>query len=159
MHEPGVVIREAMESDVEQAAGLLVRFYTFNEEFDPAWSAVESVEKAQEILRASLGDPSTIVLVAEFEGRIVGLARAFLVEEPMLANAPIGVLKELYVIPEMRRRGIATRLVEEMGEALRSKGAKALAAEFPARNMVAESFYEKLGFRPFKSVYIRETQG
>jgi len=158
MHEPGVVIREATESDVEEAARLIVRFYMFNEEFDPAWASREDLERAASIVKEALEDPNTILLVAEFEGSIIGLVRAVIVEEPMLENSPIGVLKELYVKPEHRRRGVATRLVEEVNEILHRRGAKALAAEFPSRNSVAEAFYEKLAFRPFKSVYIRETR-
>jgi ribosomal protein S18 acetylase RimI-like enzyme len=159
MQEPGVVIREASERDVEEVSRLIVRFYMFNEEFDPAWSSTEDLGRAAEIVKESLEDPNTILLVAEFEGAVIGVARAVIVEEPMLEISPIGILKELYVRPEYRRRGIATRLVEEMSEFLHKKGAKAIAAEFPSRNEVAEAFYEKISFRPFKSIYIRETRG
>jgi len=158
MYEPGVVIREASEKDVEEVARLIVRFYMFNEEFDPAWTAREDLKRATEIVKKSLEDPSTIVLVAEFDGSVIGVARAVIVDEPMLETSPIGVLKELYVKPEYRRRGIATGLIERMSGILHRKGARAIAAEFPSRNEVAETFYEKLSFRPFKSIYIRETR-
>jgi ribosomal protein S18 acetylase RimI-like enzyme len=156
VYEPGIVVREAQPGDAREIAALIVRFYMLNEEFDPAWTAVESVEAAERLAKRAIEAEDEVVLVAEVGGVIAGVARAVLVDEPMLSNSPLAVLKELYVKPEYRRRGIASKLVEEAFNHLKKLGAKVLAAEFPSQNEVAERFYEKLGFRPFKSVYIRE---
>jgi len=156
VEEPGVVVRQARREDLEEIAGLIVRFYRFNEEFDSAWVSTESMDRARNVIEDILSDERNLLLVAEYDGRIVGVIRSELQDEPMLVNSPIAVVKELYVIPEYRRRGIATKLIEETRRILEGRGAKILAAEFPAHNEVAKSFYEKLGFRPFKSVYISE---
>jgi ribosomal protein S18 acetylase RimI-like enzyme len=156
LYEPGVVIREVKEDDLKSIAPLLTRFYRFNEEFDPAWSTKElSEEEIEEILkrRMSAGD---LILVAEVEGRIVGFLRAEIEENPFLENDKIVMIKELYVKPEFRRRGIARRLVDEASKLLRKFDAKILAAEFPTLNVVANDFYKKLGFRSYVSVYIKE---
>ncbi|MEB3851927.1 MAG: GNAT family N-acetyltransferase [Desulfurococcales archaeon] len=156
MYEPSVVVRKALPDDIPKAADLIYRFYLFNEEFDPAWAAVEDRSRAEELARNAVESEREILLVAEENGEVVGVARAVLEENPMLEASPLAVLKELYVKPEYRRRGIASLLVEEAFRALQEAGARALAAEFPAQNRVAKSFYEKLGFRAFRSVYIRE---
>ncbi len=156
MYEPGIVIREARQEDAAEAARLVVRFYMFNEEFDPAWASREDLARAEEIVRKAMESSEEVLLVAEIGGSIVGVARAVLVEEPMLESSPLAVLKELYVKPEYRRRGVASKLVEEAFDYMKKLGAKVLAAEFPSQNEVATRFYEKLGFRPFKSVFIKE---
>jgi ribosomal protein S18 acetylase RimI-like enzyme len=156
MFEPRVTIRRATEADVESLAVLIRRFYAFNEEFDPAMEAAGDVrDKALEVARARVvgGD---LLLVAVHEGRLVGYVYGSIVENPLLARRRIGVLKELYVVPEERGRGIATTLIEEAMKELSKIGVHYIAVEFPTRNIVAQKFYEKLGFRPYMSVYLRE---
>jgi ribosomal protein S18 acetylase RimI-like enzyme len=156
MFEPRVTIRRATEADVESLAVLIRRFYAFNEEFDPAMETAGDVrDKALEVARARVtgGD---LLLVAVHEGRLVGYVYGSIVENPLLARRRIGVLKELYVVPEERGRGIATTLIEEAMKELSKIGVHYIAVEFPTRNIVAQKFYEKLGFRPYMSVYLRE---
>ncbi len=160
MYEPSVVVREAGPGDVEVLSDYLVRFYRFNEEFDPAWSmARDAGEKARKVIESLLASEKDVVLVAEYDGKVVGFVRAEVRENPMLEAKRIGVIVELYVHPQYRRRGIAGTLVREAAEKLAGMGARLVAAEFPAANEVAESFYRKHGFRPFTSIYLREVEG
>ncbi len=156
MIEPRVTIRRATEADVESLAVLIRRFYAFNEEFDPAMETAGDVrDKALEVARARVAG-GDLLLVAVHEGRLVGYVYGSIVENPLLARRRIGVLKELYVVPEERGRGIATTLIEEAMKELSKIGVHYIAVEFPTRNIVAQKFYEKLGFRPYMSVYLRE---
>ncbi len=156
MYEPGIVIREANENDLDKIAVLLIRFYRFNEEFDPAWGTKKlTKEDAEDILKERL-EKGDLLLLAEHEGEIVAFLRAEMEENPFLENDKVMEIKELYVKPEFRRRGIAKRLVSEAGKFLPRRGAKLLAARFPALNVIAEDFYRKLGFRSYVSIYIQE---
>lgn len=156
MYEPGLVVRRASEADVESLALLIARFYMFNEEFDPAMEVVSNVkEKALEVARFRV-KRGELLWVAAYEGRIVGYVYGVIVENPLLARGVLGVLKELYVIPEERGRGVATTLIEHAMRELSKMGVQYIAVEFPTRNIVAEKFYEKLGFRKYMSVYLKE---
>ena len=75
---------------------------------------------------------------------------------PLLKNGRLGLLKELYVLPRYRRRGIASKLIKNAKTMLEEAGVSILAAEFPALNDVALSFYRKHGFRPLTSIFIQE---
>ncbi|MET1101354.1 MAG: GNAT family N-acetyltransferase [Pyrodictiaceae archaeon] len=161
MAEMSVVVRPpTSDEELEQVAKLLVRFYQVNEEFDPLYAMVENPrEKALELVKKYNNDPRSVLLVALYEGFVVGFIHGEVRENPMLRANPLGVLMELYVHPSYRRRGIARRLIEEASKVLREKGAVAIAAEFPYLNEIAVSFYKKLGFRPLTSVYIKEIEG
>lgn len=156
MYEPRIIIRRASEADVESIATLVVRFYMFNEEFDPAMEVSEDIKgKAIDIVRRRI-ESKELVLVATQEGKIVGYVYGVVTENPLLARKKIGVLKELYVIPEERGRGVATVLIENAMKELSSMGVSYVAVEFPTRNIVARKFYEKLGFREYMSIYLKE---
>ncbi|MFZ8789843.1 MAG: GNAT family N-acetyltransferase [Acidilobaceae archaeon] len=156
MFEPRLVIRRATEADVESLATLMRRFYAFNEEFDPAMEVTGDIKRAAlEVARARITS-SDIILVASYEGRLVGYVYGSILENPLLARRKVGVLKELYVSPEERGRGVATALIESAMNELAKMGIHYMAVEFPSRNVVAQKFYEKLGFRPYMSVYLKE---
>ena len=156
MYEPGLYIREAAEKDLDRLARLIYRFYSFNEEFDPAWALDESAESIAKELAAEYLSSDDLVLVADYDNEVVGYIRVVISENRILASKRIGIIKELYVIPQYRGRGIASRLITEAQERLSDRGVKHISAEFPTANYVAEKFYKSLSFRPYLSTYLRE---
>ncbi len=156
MYEPGIHVRKPTENDMEQLAELINRFYLFNEEFDPAWAIVEKAEAEAKTLAKEYIEGKGITLVAVIDDKVVGYIHAEIRENRMLESKKLGVITEVYVHPQARRRGIASRLVEEIQVLLGERGVKHVAAEFPAENFVARNFYSKLKFRPYASIYLRE---
>lgn len=156
MYEPGLVIRRPVERDVSGLADLILRFYRFNEEFDPAWAlATDAENAARKVAEEYVNDRRGVTLVADYEGRLVGYVRAVLRSNPLLASK-MGVITELYVVPSHRRAGVASMLIEQASRELSGAGASYIAAEFPTSNYVAERFYRDKRFRPFLSVYLQE---
>ena len=158
MYEPGIIVRKPRPDDLDVLGELILRFYMFNEEFDPAWSLREDAKTrsriaAKEYLKP---DPSLIVLVAEVEGSVVGYIRGFLREMPLLREGYIAVITEFYVHPSHRGRRVGATLIERFLEEAKMKGAARIAAEVPSQNVVAKRFYEKLGFREFMVTFVRE---
>ncbi len=157
MHEAGVTVRPPREGDEEALARLILRFYSLNEEFDPAWSlAGDAEEKAAAVARGYVSGGEGLVLVAEVEGRLAGYVKAVKREYPLLGNPLMLVIEELYVLPQFRGRGIGRVLIAEVERAARSMGAGAVAAEVPAKNSVALSLYNGQGFRELSRVYIKQ---
>jgi len=78
---------------------------------------------------------------------IIDLARTF---EPL--SDEDYTIQMLAVLPEMRRRGIATQLMEFAADQARSKGLKRLVLDVLIENEGARRFYEHVGFRAVKTV-------
>jgi len=156
MYEPGIVVRKPLEGDLEKLAELIVRFYRFNEEFDPAWSLVSNAEeKAREVAKSYI-DGEGYTLVASYEGGLVGYIHAYIAKYPMLEMSRQAVVSELYVMPQYRGRGIATMLLDHLVDEVSGDGVRVVTSMFPVANFVAEHFYKKRKFRPYISIYLRE---
>ncbi len=157
MHEPGVTVRPPREGDEAELARLIHRFYSLNEEFDPAWSlARDAAERALEVAKIYVSGGEGLVLVAEVEGRLAGYVRAVRREYPLLENPVMLIIEELYVLPQFRGRGIGRVLIAEVERAARGMGAGAVAAEVPAKNTVALGLYNGQGFRELARVYVKQ---
>ncbi|MFD4374534.1 GNAT family N-acetyltransferase [Streptomyces sp. NPDC058486] len=96
----------------------------------------------EERWQARLDDPTALALVALLAGdRPAGLAGGLV--------APDGVpeLRSLWVAPEARGRGLATRLIAAVEEWARGTGAPAIRLAVLTTNTPATALYERLGYR------------
>lgn len=154
---PKPVIRRASEQDLEAIVGLLVRNKRLNEEFDPMLTVADEVEEvARKYVSDALRDQNSLLLVCEVGGKVVGFLKADVIDRLFYEPRREGVIREFYLLPEFRRRGIGRTMVERAFEELRSMGAGIITAEFPSQHKIAVSFYEDLGFRPIISKYAKE---
>ncbi len=96
--------------------------------------------------RAELKGGASVCLVAEVPGKagreIIGVAVLALSKWNKIGN-----LLELTVARERQRTGIGGLLVRELGSRARAAGLRAIVAETQPDNVVAVSFYRKVGFR------------
>ena len=155
-----VHVRPATEVDIPTLAPLLVRLKRLNEEFDPMLKTRTDVEtRAVEVLRADLRNPNAIVLAAEGVGlekdKIVGVVRAAVRERPFYTPEVEGVILDIYLLPLYRRRGVGEFLLEQVTDALKTKGVGIVTAEFPTQNEIAVRFYAKRGFRPVTALHAK----
>ncbi|MEZ0249038.1 MAG: GNAT family N-acetyltransferase [Thermoproteus sp.] len=154
---PNIVIRAALESDVDAVADLIARLKRLNGEFDPLLKPVDDlVSASKDYAKSKISSPTSVVLVAEIDGKVIGVVvgdvEDRLFYEPRLA----GVIREFYILPEFRRKGLGKRMMNEVIDALKRKGAQMIMADFPALNEIAVEFYKKLNFRPIESIYAKE---
>ncbi|MFY9559860.1 MAG: N-acetyltransferase [Terriglobales bacterium] len=93
--------------------------------------------------------PGSFALVAESsasgEAQIVG----FIVAE---ARRPTGHIITIDVLPEARRTGIGSALLQEAEDQLRQAGAKRVALETAVNNLAAIQFYKRKGYFVEKTV-------
>lgn len=92
-------------------------------------------------IQRALSNPSTLILVAEEDGRPVGFSHVW-------ANFRRGEgnILRLYVHPQYRGRGIGRSLYDESAATLASEGIVRLRAETLAENALGNDFYRSLGF-------------
>ncbi len=144
-----ITVRRAAKTDLDKLVEFVVRLKQVNEELDPMYVTREDLaEAARRYIERSLEDPNTLILVAEHEGRVVGMVRAIIIDRVFYEPRSEALITDIYVHPSYRRRGVATALVERLAEEVRRKGVGLLAAEYPPGNRIAERFFSKLGFKP-----------
>jgi len=99
-------------------------------------------------LGTQLGQPGSIIYVAEQEGEVVGYVYAAL--EPRswkdLRDA-VGFIHDVMVDETVRGRGIAARLAEAASAWLEAQGAPRILLGTAAHNETAQRLFERLGFR------------
>ena len=141
------MIRRATDADRET-------LHTLWDEFagptpPPVWAPearTESLSGIDESIAAGAA------AVAEEDGEVVGFACG------VAGDGPLGELTELYVRPHARRRGIAKALVAEVAGALADGGVRYVRVDVATENTVAQTFYDRAGFRAEMVRLIADTQ-
>ena len=144
-------IRPAAAGDAAAAAAMWANMATQHRAYDgECWNwTLGSPEVFREHFERLTANEDAVVLVAvDGDDRPV----AYLVAEcrdapPIFAAQRKGTVYDLYVLPEARRSGLATRMMHAAEAALRERGAQEMDLQVAARNVEALKFYEKLGMR------------
>ncbi|MHA2174406.1 MAG: ribosomal protein S18-alanine N-acetyltransferase [Candidatus Hodarchaeales archaeon] len=104
-------------------------------------------------------------LVAEIDGMIVGYTMGRIESGLSLFSifhrAKKGHTVSIAVLPEWRRKGIATGLIKESTIAMKNNGANEFFLEVRMSNEAAVGLYESLGFKIVKELrhYYRDMEG
>ena len=134
------MIRLATNEDVTALQGLWREFAT--EVPEPPYRDEDIDEELQEI--ADLVSGEGIVLVAEQDGNLVGLALG------RRTGTKVVDLRDLYVQSAARRSGIAGELVREFVAQASAAGAEMIELDVLASNAEARAIYERWGFKPIE---------
>ncbi|MGR0220703.1 N-acetyltransferase family protein [Agromyces sp. ZXT2-6] len=134
----GPEIRRATVTDAAATGRLL---FDFNTEFEtPTPSAEEFARRFDDLLRRD----DVIVLLA-VASEPVGFAYLTLRPTPY-GDGPLAQLEELYVRPELRDRGIGTRLLTAALAEVRERGAIEMHINVDEVDVDTRRFYERHGF-------------
>lgn len=136
-------IRQATPEDVAKILPLFARFF----EEDDFAIAFEHLPTA---LAAMLDDPRSAIFVAWHGVNAIGIATVTTTSQGLEFNR-YAELEDLYVIPEARKTGIGSLLIEQVKQWCWQMGCTVLAivvtAEAQAtRNLIA--YYQSHGFQP-----------
>jgi GNAT superfamily N-acetyltransferase len=128
------MIRRARESDARAVTALLAQLdYPLDQ---------DAVRRA---LAELLADPGHVALVAEEDDQVVGFVNAHF--RPQLHHlAPVGTIDELVVERDRRGWRVGERLVAEVLEEARRRGADVMEVSTHNRRERARSFYRRCGF-------------
>lgn len=100
---------------------------------------------SREEMRRVLGQASELVLVAEDEGRVVGVVVG-------TDDGRRGWIFRLAVSPERRRQRIGEALVDELEQRLIARGATRIRLLVVGTNEPARRFWEASGYEPFEDI-------
>ncbi|MGC8663860.1 MAG: GNAT family N-acetyltransferase, partial [Thermoplasmata archaeon] len=131
-----------------------VRLKKFNSEHDPLFALAEDLDNTvMKYLRESITLDTRDVLVADEEGKIVGILLAEIIDRGFYQPQKEVRITELYVLPAYRKKGLGKKLIDEIINKEKNKGCGILTVEFPTENLLAHKFYTSQGMRSIISVY------
>ena len=146
-----ITIRPATASDQEQLGrfgGALMRQH---HAADPRrFIQVDHPEAGYgRFLVSQLSNPSSLVLVAERSGKVIGYVYADVESTNwMELRGPCGVVQDVYVDQAARRLGAGRELMRAAIAWIRSKGRSQVVLLTKDRNEHAQHLFTTLGFRP-----------
>ncbi|HVU04666.1 MAG TPA: GNAT family N-acetyltransferase [Polyangiaceae bacterium] len=144
------LVRPAVAADLAEVGEMAAELVRFHHALDPLrFLLVDGVAQGYaKWFSSQLDVKETVILVAERGGKKVGYAYARL--EPRDWNALLdvhGALHDIYVIPEARRSGAATALMDEVVKRLTALGAPRVVLSSATENHGAHRLFERHGFR------------
>ncbi|HZC15602.1 MAG TPA: GNAT family N-acetyltransferase [Caulobacteraceae bacterium] len=157
-----IIIRSASVADQSALGRLGALLVEAHHQFD-ADRFIAPTPRTEEgygrFLVGQIGHEGAMVLAAAEERvGVVGYAYAAL-EGPdwMALRGTAGVIYDIIVDPDHRRRGIGQRLLNEALAALKALGAPRVVLSTAHQNATAQSLFAKAGFRPTMIEMTRET--
>ena len=123
----GIFIRPAIRADLPRLGRLGALLVAAHHEFDPQRFIAARNRTPVDYggyLVSQLGDPDVVILVADDNGDVIGYTYATNEGyDYMSLRGPAGVLQDIVVDPENRRRGVGRLLLEATLAALHERGA------------------------------------
>ncbi len=98
---------------------------------------------SREQMMSILREPDSIGLLARIEGETVGFTVGYAHRSRL---GETGHVITLDVVRKARRKGVGCKLLEELEERFRRRGAKLIFLEVKAGNVAASNLYRKLGY-------------
>lgn len=133
---------------MEALAGLVARLKMLNEELDPHFKTVQGLaDAARKYVEETLRNPDALIIVATVNGEIAGMVRLEFLDRIFYEPRIKALVTDIYVKAVYRGRGVASLLLDKAREEARRRGAGILTATYPRGNVVADRFYDKMGFK------------
>lgn len=99
-----------------------------------------------QVFQHNLSDPDIAYVVAEWDGKVVGIASCH-VQSLLHHAARVGEVQEMYVDPALRSQGVGKKLLEELIRFAEGRGAVNLEVTSNQIRLDTHRFYEREGFR------------
>lgn len=141
-------IHEALPADIDVVHELWIALAEEMDKLDPVHRLAPSYrEQGRDLMNDAIADDFTHVHVAFDGDRAIGFAIIRLqFPHGLFEQKPLVHISDVYVMPEYRRRGVATALVTHGIAFARKKGIGLVTLGVLA-NCPAIGLYEKLGFK------------
>ncbi len=158
-------VRAARRSDLQALADLRMRFLGEVAHAEPRLRLLADARaRTEQTLPVWMGQDDRILIVAEGEASgeddaaapIVGYAMGlFSTVPPVLRHTHVGEILEIYVLPDVRGKGLAGALLDVLTEALTGRGAEVLRAAAPIAGNADVARIERAGYQPLQYVLER----
>ena len=144
-----VEVRRAGREDARKIAEFSVALAEQHFDYDQVrFTRLITRERAAAYYGGRAEADNAAVLVAEFDGRIVGFA--YMEYEPVLyaeLATKVAWLHDIYVEPEARKSGAGCALLDAVKAEARRQGANKVLLSVAEKNENGQRFFEQYGFR------------
>lgn len=144
-----ITVRDAQQADYEAVRQLEEAVFRLHRQARPDYFHAEARYTRQEF-EEMRKRPAPISLVAVCDGRVVGICFGKIEQtagNSFCKSRKIAVVEDLFTLPEYRKRGVASRLLQTAREQAAAGGAETLELCVWSFNADALRLYEKLGMR------------
>jgi ribosomal protein S18 acetylase RimI-like enzyme len=144
--------REATKQDIPKSIELWKEFIDFHKDRDPFFSrSKEGPENFEKYVLENLSKEESIVYIAKSNGEVVGYIFAMIQDYPPAFEVKkFGFICDLAVASGYRRTGIGMHLVNIAKDWFVKKGMNRAEIGVAVTNEISTSFWEKMGFKPYK---------
>ncbi|MCQ2506756.1 MAG: GNAT family N-acetyltransferase [Lachnospiraceae bacterium] len=150
-------VKEMTCSDYDAFAVMLVELNNYHAEGRPdLFIKTEDVIYTKEKFEKMINDPNYVMLMAYADEKKVGFAITVIKEKLVMVTHKNGIMEELFVDREYRRRGIGRLLYNETVERLNKKGIDRLMLTVWSLNPDAIRFYRALNMNVQRFVMEQE---
>jgi GNAT superfamily N-acetyltransferase len=143
-----VKIRSAIETDIEDMSQLLSQLFSIEVDFVP------DEEKQRRGLQMLLDALGAYVLVAEEQGKIIGMATVQILISTA-EGSHVGLVEDVVVDKEQRGRGVGAALLDQLIVWAEDNGLTRLQLAADRDNSAALEFYAANGWRQTNLVILR----
>jgi GNAT superfamily N-acetyltransferase len=143
------MIRPASRSDVPAMTHLLHQLFAIEADFD------FSAERQRRGLELLLATTRAMAVVAEEDGKVVGMATAQLVISTA-EGGPSLLIEDLVVVPSHQRKGIGGALLIALAKWGAGLGAERMQLLADRTNTSALDFYRHIGWRETQLICLRK---
>ena len=147
--DPAVLIRAANQADLAVVRDLFVE-YARSLGFSLCF---QGFDEELATLPGKYGEPRGVILLAEADGRAVGVVALRPLESDRHNPPGTCEMKRLYVIPEWRGFAVGRRLAEEIVAAARARGYRRMNLDTLESMRAAIELYRTLGFDEIAPYY------
>ncbi|HIJ16991.1 MAG TPA: GNAT family N-acetyltransferase [Thermoplasmata archaeon] len=143
-------IREARIGDLGDVIDLWEMMIEHHTRLSPHFTLSEDgKEKYSKYLARKFSEKSTKLLVAVQNGRMVGFMLCLLAPNaPVFKERTIGVVSDVYVRPEYRKRGVTKEMLKVALRWFHRNKVTTVQLNVAAANLEARSAWGQLGFKP-----------
>lgn len=144
-------IRKAKLKDIPIIVKLAIDLVKYHEKFDKYFEPVKNVKSVySKYFKNCIYSTKKKLLVALDEDRIIGYALGEIsVRSPVFKKNKIGIINDMLIIKEYRRKKIANSFLKELFDWFNSKKIKNIELTVHSNNPNAISAWKKYGFKDF----------
>jgi ribosomal protein S18 acetylase RimI-like enzyme len=143
-----VTVRAATPDDLDTVVELRVALVSEHRD-NPLYARLrpDAAVQARRHFAVQLRSPDEVILLAEHDGRAVGILRCVQVAGiPLVFPVVHGYISSVYVVPEARRRGVLRALFAAALGWCRARGLTEIRLHNAVENSAANAAWESLGF-------------
>ncbi len=149
-----ITVRSAFPSEADQVAQLWQELIHAHLQYDPHFDIKpDAVVGFAEHVRKISQDPTALVGVAEFNGKLVGFIHASVLKRPPCFTTSLqGQVWDLFVSSSCRRQGVGGQLVDLAQQFFRDNAVEFADVRIATKNAPAIAFWKSMGIDPYITV-------